>query len=100
MTRARIAVLASGGGTNLQAILDHFAKVGERRCGDVVVVASDRADAGALSRARARDIAVEIVAVGQQGAGVELEEICDSHNVELVALAGYRRYVPTTIVNR
>ena len=100
MTRTRIAVLASGGGTNLQAILEHFESLGERRSGDVVVVASDRADAGALARARAREIPVDVVAVGKQGSGVELEEIFAAHDVELVALAGYLRYIPTAVTNR
>jgi phosphoribosylglycinamide formyltransferase-1 len=39
---SRIAVFASGGGTNLQAILDHFKSLGAARAGDVVVVASDK----------------------------------------------------------
>lgn len=100
VTRTRIAVLASGGGTNLQAILEHLEKLGDRRSGDVVVVASDHADASALTRARAREISVEVVAVGKQRAGVELEAILARHNVELVALAGYLRYVPAAVVNR
>src|SRR5947209_4453179 len=54
--RSRIAVLASGGGSNLQAILDYFDRLGERRGGDIVLVASDRADAGALERAARRAI--------------------------------------------
>ena len=51
MTRARIAVLASGGGSNLQALLDHLAALGDARAGDVVLVVSNRAEAGALARA-------------------------------------------------
>ena len=42
--RSRIAVLASGGGSNLQAILEHFDRLGDRRGGDVVLVASDRTE--------------------------------------------------------
>ena len=49
--RARIAVLASGSGTNLQALLDHFAG-DAREVGEIVWVGSNRADAGALARAR------------------------------------------------
>ena len=51
MTRCRIGVLASGGGSNLQAILDHLAELGDARRGDVVLVASNRPDAGTLERA-------------------------------------------------
>lgn len=95
MTRTRIAVLASGGGTNLQAILEHFARLGERRKGDVVVVASDRPQAGALARARTRGVAAQTIG----GAG-ELAGILDMHGIELVVLAGYLRRVPDDVVRR
>jgi formyltetrahydrofolate-dependent phosphoribosylglycinamide formyltransferase len=95
MTRTRIAVLASGGGTNLQAIFDHFQRLGERRHGDVVVVASDRADAGALARARARGVAAERLT-----ASAELAPLLDRHRVALVVLAGYLRHVADDVVHR
>jgi phosphoribosylglycinamide formyltransferase-1 len=104
MTRTRIAVLASGGGTNLQAILDHFDRLGDRRHGDVVLVASDRSDAGALQRARDRDIATELVAVADRpavgGDRADLADVLERHGVELVALAGYLRRVPEAVVRR
>ena len=100
MTRTRVAVLASGGGTNLQAILDHFEKLGDRRSGDVVLVASDRPGAGALTRARDRDIPCEIVAVDTRQRGVELDAMLIEHDVDLIALAGYLRYVPSAVVGR
>jgi phosphoribosylglycinamide formyltransferase-1 len=100
MTRTRVAVLASGGGTNLQAILDHFECLGERRCGDVVLVASDRSDAGALRRARARKISTETIAISQKTAGSSLGELLEQYDIELVALAGYLRYVPADVVHR
>jgi len=100
MTRTRMAVLASGGGTNLQAILDHFERLGERRRGDVVLVASDRSGAGALTRAHARNIAVETIATTQRTSGTALGELLERYDVELVALAGYLRYVPTEVVHR
>lgn len=102
MTRTRVAVLASGGGTNLEAILEHFERLGDRRCGDVVVVASDRGDAGALARARARGLAAETIATSRQpeSGGASLAEILDRHEVELVVLAGYLRHVPVDVVRR
>ena len=96
MTRTRIAALASGGGTNLQAILDHFDQLGDRRRGDVVVVASDRQAAGALARAQSRGIAAASIAAS----GGELENLLEAHGVELVVLAGYLRRVPETVVHR
>jgi phosphoribosylglycinamide formyltransferase-1 len=98
--RTRIAVLASGGGTNLQAILDHLERLGDRRHGDVVVVASDRASAGALTRARSRGVAAELIATPARATGSELLDIVDRYQVELIALAGYLRHVPDDIVRR
>ena len=100
MTRTRIAVLASGGGTNLQAILDHFVQLAERRRGDVVLVASDRMAAGALERARTRGIATALLPTARRAEGLELAPLLEQHGVELIALAGYLRRVPDDIVRR
>lgn len=97
---ARIAVLASGSGTNLQAIFEHLDRLGERRGGEVVVVASDRPDAGALARARARGLpAVELVS-RKRPEGPTLEATLDDHGADLVVLAGYLRLVPAEVVRR
>lgn len=96
MSRARIAVLASGGGSNLQALLDHLAALGERRAGDVVLVASNKADAGALDRARRAGVATAVIAA--DGAG--LDALLAAHHVDLVVLAGYLRFVPATVTRR
>jgi formyltetrahydrofolate-dependent phosphoribosylglycinamide formyltransferase len=98
--RSRIAVLASGGGSNLQAILEHFDRLGEERAGDVVVVASDRASAGALDRARLRDTPVAVVASTARPEGVPLERVLEEHEVDVVVLAGYLRLVPSQVVAR
>ena len=58
----RLAILASGGGSNLQAIIDHLDALGAARAAEVVLVASNRADAGALARARARNIPAAVIA--------------------------------------
>jgi phosphoribosylglycinamide formyltransferase-1 len=93
--RARIAVLASGGGSNLQAILDHLDALGERRRGDVALVLSNRATCGALERARARGI--ESVALAAPGDGGALLELLQSRGIELLVLAGYLKLVPPMV---
>ena len=97
MTRTRIAVLASGGGTNLQALLDYLEQLGERRAGDVVLVASDRQEAGALARAKRHGIDTATLSSANADA---LAELLATHRVELVALAGYLRLVPREVVRR
>ena len=96
MTRTRIAVLASGGGTNLQALLDYFASLGDRRAGDVVLVASNRAGAGALERARAASIATVVIPTDETG----LETLLAAHRIDLVVLAGYLKFVPVAVTRR
>ena len=97
MTRARIGVLASGGGSNLQAILDHLAALGDARRGDVVLVASNRPDAGALARAQRAGIARAVLHSPHAPDGADLASELEAHRVELVALAGYMRLVPPEV---
>jgi formyltetrahydrofolate-dependent phosphoribosylglycinamide formyltransferase len=95
--RTRIGVLASGGGSNLQAILDHLCTLGESRQGDVVLVASNRPDAGALSRALRADIARVVLRSPHAPDGADLASALEAHRIELVALAGYMRHVPPEV---
>jgi phosphoribosylglycinamide formyltransferase 1 len=86
----RVGVLASGAGTNLQAILD---RVHGHHGIEVVAVGSDRADAGALARARAAGIATAVFeraaypnrAARDAAMGAWLAD----QGTELVVLAGY-----------
>lgn len=89
---ARIAVLASGGGSNLGALLDHLDAAGARRAGQVVLVASNVAGAGALDRARARGIAT---AVADPADGDALAALLAP--ADLVLLAGYLKLVPPIV---
>ena len=95
---ARIAVLASGGGSNLQAILDHLNARGDARAGDVVLVASDRADAGALERARRAGIPAAVLRSTREPTGCAPEDLVREHRVDFIALAGYLRLLPKELV--
>lgn len=92
-TPVRIGVLASGGGSNLQALLDQDAGTA---AGRVVWVGSDRAEAGALRRAREAGVAAERVAAPRDGAAL-LERLA-AHEVTLLVLAGYLRLLPAEVV--
>ncbi len=97
LPRARIAVLASGSGSNLQALLDHFTRLGEARSGDVVLVASNRRDAPALERGRQASIPAEPFDAAD---GTVLIELLGKYSVDMVALAGYLKLVPASVVER
>ncbi|HJU75736.1 MAG TPA: phosphoribosylglycinamide formyltransferase [Gemmatimonadaceae bacterium] len=94
-SRARVAVLASGGGSNLQAIVDYFAALGPHRCGDVVLVASDRINAPALNRAR--NAGIEAVHLDGELRGDGMLEALVSRGVMIVVLAGYLQLVPSAV---
>ncbi|MEN8375345.1 MAG: phosphoribosylglycinamide formyltransferase [Gemmatimonadota bacterium] len=101
MRRARLAVFASGGGTNLQAILDHCA--GGQARASVELVVSDRPGIGALKRAAAAGAPTLVVPVaGRDRADVEADLLAalEAHRIELIALAGYLRLVPPAVVGR
>jgi phosphoribosylglycinamide formyltransferase-1 len=91
-SKARIAVLVSGGGTNLQAILDAGNR-GEIPHGEVTLVISDRAGAYALERAAKAGIpALEInkKACGGQAAFEEkLVAALEENRTDIIVLAGF-----------
>ncbi|HHW42283.1 phosphoribosylglycinamide formyltransferase [Desulfofundulus thermobenzoicus] len=95
MNNLRLGVLASGRGSNLQAIMD--AIDGGRLPAEVAVVISDYADARALERARSRNIpAFHINPAAFPHKGDYEEAVVDTlkkHAVDLVCLAGYMRLV-------
>lgn len=95
--RARVAILASGNGTNAEAIVRHFHALGDAACGSVVLVASNRANAGVLSRARAAAVAAVHFDARDPAA---LERLLDAYRIDLVALAGYLRLVPPDVIAR
>lgn len=90
----RLAVLVSGSGTNLQALLDAIA-ADPRFGGEVVVVGSDRPDAGGLERARAAGIATVVEALGDHRDRSTWEGVLrarlEDHEPDAVVLAGFMR---------
>ena len=90
--KARIAVLVSGGGTNLQAILDAGAR-GELPHGEVTLVISDRAGAYALERAAKAGIPAREInkkACGGQAAFEgQLTAALEENRTDVIVLAGF-----------
>jgi phosphoribosylglycinamide formyltransferase 1 len=97
VTRARIAVLASGGGSNLQALIDHLHALGKQRGGDIVLVASDRGDAGALGRAERAGVPTALIRSRRVPDGDTLDALLSSHAADLIVLAGYLQLIPETV---
>lgn len=90
----RVAVFASGRGSNLQALLD---ALHTRRDAEIVLAVSDRADAVALERARAHAVQTAVVAPEDATGMLDLLEAA---GVDWIVLAGYLKRVPVEIVRR
>ena len=87
----RIAVFVSGGGTNLQALIDAQGSV--LKSGQIALVVSNCAGAYALERAKNAGIATEVVLKKQCGSQEafenRLKEVLTAHNIDLIVLAGF-----------
>jgi phosphoribosylglycinamide formyltransferase 1 len=93
----RVAVLASGRGSNLQSLLRHIAAghVDAR----VTLVASDRADARALDIARKAGVPA-VASLAEDASEEALLQMLDDESPDLVVLAGYLRIVGPAILER
>jgi len=89
--KVRVAVLASGRGSNFQAIIDAI-KAGACSA-EIVVLITDKADAKAIVRAKENGIPVEIVDKrsfpSREALDEHIKELLDSYKTELAVLAGY-----------
>jgi phosphoribosylglycinamide formyltransferase-1 len=103
VTRTRVAVLASGRGSNMAALLDAAAQPSYPA--EIALVLSNQPGAGALDRARAQGIAA--VAVDHRPFGKDreaheraIDAVLADHGIELVCLAGYMRLLTPWLVQR
>ena len=101
--KARIAVLVSGGGTNLQALLD-AQKSGILRSGEIVLVVSNNPDAYALTRAQNAGVATAVLTKrdcgGQAGFEAKLHETLKTADIDLVILAGFMNILSAEFTDR
>ena len=90
LTPARIAVLVSGGGTNLQALLD-AQRDGKMPHGEIVLVVSSRAGAYALTRAENTGVPARVLSpsCGQEPFENELSALLREQEIDLILLAGF-----------
>lgn len=94
---SRLGVLASGRGSNLQAIIDHFHDLGRESTGRIVLVASNRVDSPALVRAATASI--DIASFSATDDGSELLSLLGKFRVDLVVLAGYIKRVQKSVID-
>ncbi len=107
MLKTKIAVLISGGGTNLQAIID-FAKSGDLKSGELALVVSDKAGAYGLTRAEKASIPTLVIAADKSleitarkaKFEAELQSALEAAGIEMIVLAGFMRILSADFVSK
>lgn len=103
MLKAGIAVFVSGGGTNLQALID-AQKNGIIKDGEIKLVISSRKDAYALTRAAENGIDAETVCrkdfASQEDYEERLSELIDENEIDLIVLAGFMSILSGNFTSR
>ena len=103
MNKARIAVFVSGGGTNLQAIIDKAAKGGIPH-GELAVVVSSKAGVFALERAAKAGIPGVVVskkdAGGQENFESQLLAVLEEYKIDMIILAGFMSILTKNFTDR
>ena len=101
MSRVRVGVLVSGGGTNLQALLDDAARPDHP--GEIAVVLSNRPDAYALQRAAAAGVPTEVLShkgyADRASYDADLVATLRRYDVSWVCLAGFMRLLTRTFLD-
>ncbi len=95
--RTRICVLVSGGGTNLQALID-AEKRGEIPDGELALVVSNRKSAYALERAG--QAGIEALWLGKNGFEENLEKLLREKNIQMIILAGFLRILSQSFTEK
>lgn len=93
--RSRVAVLASGRGSNLLALIEFLRHSGELAACEIALVLSNRADAPVLRVAGAHGIPSK--AFNAEDDGSELEGFLENDRIDLIVLAGYLKKIPSRV---
>lgn len=98
-----IAVFVSGGGTNLQAIIDNI-EDGSISKARIALVISNKADAYALERAKKHNIKTKVILKKDFNDRIDYInaqlDILEEHKIDLIVLAGYLSIVPELIIKK
>ena len=98
MLTARIAVLASGGGTNLQALID--SQGGVLTSGSISLVIADRAGLQAEARAQAAGIASAVIPRREEGFEGRVLDALEKHRIDFLILAGFLGILSKDFIER
>lgn len=96
--RTRIAVFASGSGSNAENIIRHFNRPGSRA--EVALVVCNRPDAQVLQRAARLGVPAEVITRAQLNDEAFMGGMLDRYGIGFIALAGFLLMIPSWLVRR
>jgi phosphoribosylglycinamide formyltransferase-1 len=101
MPRKRVAILISGRGSNMSALIE--AAKNPAYPAEIVLVASNRPDAGGIAVAQAAGIATAVVDHKQfkerEAFERELQKVLEAHRIDIVCLAGFMRLLTPWLIS-
>ena len=98
MVKTKIAVLVSGGGTNLQALID-AAKSGIINSGEIALVVSNNENAYALTRAKENNIKTAYIPSKAPDFEAQLKSVLSDNDIDLIVLAGFMKILSADFTN-
>lgn len=97
MNKKRIAIFASGNGTNAQRIAEYFSNKMEV---EICLILSNKSDAGVLKRAQKLGIRAEVFNRDEFKEGEKVDVLLQEHNIDLIVLAGFLWLVPVFLTEK
>lgn len=95
---AKIAVFASGNGTNAQNMIDYFNAPDSDQGAEVALVVCNRPDAGVIERARKSGVEVSVMPKSEINNPETMLRTLASHSIDIIVLAGFLLMVPPFLV--
>jgi phosphoribosylglycinamide formyltransferase 1 len=95
MQKKRIAIFASGNGSNAMNLIRFFKSSNEV---EISFVLSNRPDAGVLDKAKKEDVRTFILGNQSFEEGIEVLELCRNFRIDVIVLAGFLRKIPRQLI--
>ncbi|MDP4866842.1 MAG: phosphoribosylglycinamide formyltransferase [Crocinitomicaceae bacterium] len=95
MAKIRIALFASGNGSNAMNLIRHFAS---NTSVEVAFVLSNKADAGIVKSASSKGIETLVFTNEEVADGEFLVNVCSKYSIDFIVLAGYLRLIPAQLI--
>lgn len=97
MSTKRLAIFASGSGSNAENVLNYFSKISEI---EVPLLVTNNEKAGVIQRVQKFGIEIQVITNTEAADGAFLTRLCNDHEIDFILLAGYLRMIPATFIQQ